>query len=257
MKGAGLHSTRLATGDRSRSRYGLGRGGWIKRLRTPVGYVLTGSRGQQPASLLQAVLAEAEATTGVSLHRRSTTVFESGKVVMELRGDDDREYFMRLAAGPALGPLHAAIVAVHAVAARQPRPGRARPGGGAPRPRQGGPAPLLARAERHRDPPVAHDERSLGPEPRLPGGALPARPQRLRGSRGTELRRAGRPHARATSTAGSAPPWSRWWATWSGAWPACRGARATATSGARTCSWSGAGWPPCSIGSGPRATRFP
>ncbi len=122
LKGAGLHSTRLATGDRSRSRYGLGRGGWLKRLRTPVGYVLTGSRGQQPASLLQAVLAEAEATTGVSLHRRSTTVFESGKVVMDLRGDDHREYFMRLAAGPSLGPLSAAIVAVHAVAAANPAP---------------------------------------------------------------------------------------------------------------------------------------
>ncbi len=120
MKGAGLHSTRLATGDRSRSRYGLGRGGWIKRMRTPVGYVLTGSRGAQPASLIQAVLAEAAAATGISLHRRSTTVFESGKVVMELRGGDGREYFMRLAAGPALGPLSAAIVAVHAVAAAHP-----------------------------------------------------------------------------------------------------------------------------------------
>ena len=90
MKGAGLHSTRLATGDRSRSRYGLGRGGWLRRLRTPVGYVLTGSLGPQPASLIQAVLAEAEGTTGVSLHRRSTTVFESGKVVIELQGDDGR-----------------------------------------------------------------------------------------------------------------------------------------------------------------------
>jgi len=122
LKGAGLRSTRLATGDRSRSRYGLGRGGWVKRLRTPVGYVLTGSRGAQPASLLEAVLAEAEASTGVSLHRRSTTVFESGKVVMDLRGNDDREYFMRLAAGPSLGPLSAAIVAVHAVAAANPAP---------------------------------------------------------------------------------------------------------------------------------------
>ena len=133
--------------------------GLAKRLRTPVGYVLTGSRGPQPASLLQAVLGRGGGANGVSLQRRSTTVFESGKVVMDLRGDDCREYFMRLAAGPALGPLNAAIVAVHAVAAAEPRPRRARPGRGAPRPRHGGPASLLPRAERHRDPPVAHDER--------------------------------------------------------------------------------------------------
>ena len=67
-------------------------------------------------------LTEAEASAGVSLERRSTTVFESGKVVMDLRGDDSREYFMRLAAGPALRPLDASIAAVHAVAAADPAP---------------------------------------------------------------------------------------------------------------------------------------
>ena len=117
LRAAGLESTRLATGDRSRSRYGLGPGGWVRRLRTPVGFVLTGSRGPQPASLLETAIARAEESVGVALRRLSVTVFESGKVVASLRAPDGEEFFMRLAAGPAQGPLDASLVAVGAVAA--------------------------------------------------------------------------------------------------------------------------------------------
>jgi hypothetical protein len=127
LRQAGLASTRLATGDRSRSRYGLGRGGWVRRLRTPVGFVLTGSRGPQPASLLESAIARAQGEAGLELRRLSTTVFESGKVVVLLRARSGEEFFMRLGAGPAEGPLRASLVAVEAVAgAGAPAPVRER-----------------------------------------------------------------------------------------------------------------------------------
>jgi hypothetical protein len=120
LRTAGLDSSRIATGDRSRSRYGLGRGGWLRRLRTPVGFVLTASRGPRPQSLLEAAISRAEESAGVSLERRSTTVFESGKVVLSLRASDGSERFMRLAAGPAQRPLNASLEAIHAVTAADP-----------------------------------------------------------------------------------------------------------------------------------------
>jgi hypothetical protein len=122
LHAAGLESTRLPTGDRSRSRYGLGPGGWVRRLRTPVGYVLTGSRGPRPDSLLDIAVARAEESAGMPLRRLSTTVFESAKVVICLRGPDGEEFFMRLAAGPARQPLEDSLVAVRAVAEGDPPP---------------------------------------------------------------------------------------------------------------------------------------
>jgi len=119
LRGAGLTSRRIATGDRSR-RYGLGRGGWLRRLRTPTGFVLTGSRGPSPASLLETAMARAGESVGVGLERRSTTVFESGKVMMAVRSDDGQDLFMRLAAGPAQRPLSASIEAVAGVAGAGP-----------------------------------------------------------------------------------------------------------------------------------------
>jgi Phosphotransferase enzyme family len=115
LRDLGLESTRMATGDRSRSRYGLGRGGWVRRLRTPVGFVLTGSRGPQPPSLLQAAVDRAQKAAGVELQCLSTNVFESGKVVVDLRGPGDEEFFMRLAAGPSRPPLVASVDAVESL----------------------------------------------------------------------------------------------------------------------------------------------
>ncbi|HEU0023647.1 MAG TPA: phosphotransferase [Thermoleophilaceae bacterium] len=120
LREAGFESTRLATGDRSRSRYGLGPGGWVRRLRTPVGFVLTGSRGPMPASLLDTAIAHSEESIGMPLRRLSTTVFESAKVVVCLRGPAGEEFFMRLAAGPAREPLDDSLVAIHAVASADP-----------------------------------------------------------------------------------------------------------------------------------------
>ncbi|MBN1529704.1 MAG: phosphotransferase [Thermoleophilaceae bacterium] len=116
LRELGLESKRMATGDRSRSRYGLGRGGWVRRLRTPVGFVLTGSRGPTPPSLLQTAIERAQGAAGVSLEPVCTNVFESGKVVVDLRGPGGEEFFMRLAAGPSRRPLEASVVAVNALA---------------------------------------------------------------------------------------------------------------------------------------------
>ena len=112
LRELGLESTRMATGDRSRSRYGLGRGGWVRRLRTPVGFVLTGSRGPRPPSLLQTAIDRAQDAAGVELECVSTNVFESGKVVVDLRGPGGEDFFMRLAAGPSRPPLVASVDAV-------------------------------------------------------------------------------------------------------------------------------------------------
>ena len=112
----GLDSTRIATGDRSRSRYGLGSGGWVRRLRTPVGFVLTGSRGPRPASLLDTAIDRAREAAGMPLDCVSTTVFESGRVVVCLRGSTGESFFMRLAAGPSKPPLDVSLEAVSAVA---------------------------------------------------------------------------------------------------------------------------------------------
>jgi hypothetical protein len=117
LRELGLESTRMATGDRSRSRYGLGSGGWFRRLRTPVGFVLTASRGPAPPSLLQAAIERAQDAAGVKLRPVCTNVFESGKVVVDLRGSGGEEFFMRLAAGPSRRPLEASVDAVNALAA--------------------------------------------------------------------------------------------------------------------------------------------
>ncbi len=118
----GLDSTRIATGDRSRSRYGLGRGGWLRRLRTPVGFVLTGSRGPTPPSLIDTAIERAGEAAGTDLERASTTVFESGRVVVCLRGSEGESFFMRLAAGPSRRPLDVSLEAVTAVAASNAPP---------------------------------------------------------------------------------------------------------------------------------------
>ena len=116
LRELGLESTRMATGDCSR--YGLGRGGWVRRLRTPVGFVLTASRGPAPPSLLQTAIERAQDAARVRLRPVSTNVFESGKVVVDLRGSGGEEFFMRLAAGPSRRPLEASVDAVNALAAR-------------------------------------------------------------------------------------------------------------------------------------------
>ena len=84
----------------------------MRRLRTPVGFVLTGSRGPRPPSLLQTAIDRAQDAAGVELECVSTNVFESGKVVVDLRGPAGEDFFMRLAAGPSRPPLVASVDAV-------------------------------------------------------------------------------------------------------------------------------------------------
>ena len=116
LKDVGLESTRIATGDRSRSRYGLGRGGWLRRLRTPVGFVLTGTRGPRAPSLLDTAIDRARESAGLPLERLSTTVFESGRVMVCLRAPDGESFFMRLAAGPSRRQLDVSLDALEAIA---------------------------------------------------------------------------------------------------------------------------------------------
>ena len=129
LKDVGLESTRIATGDRSRSRYGLGRGGWLRRLRTPVGFVLTGSRGPRAPSLLDTAIDRAREAAGMPLERLSTTVFESGRVMVCLRAPDGESFFMRLAAGPSRRQLDVSLDALERDRRRERAAGGARPAG--------------------------------------------------------------------------------------------------------------------------------
>ena len=79
--------------------------------------MLTASRGPTPPSLLQAAIERAQDAAGVKLRPVCTNVFESGKVVVDLRGSGGEEFFMRLAAGPSRRPLEASVDAVNALAA--------------------------------------------------------------------------------------------------------------------------------------------
>ena len=122
LEDVGLESTRIATGDRSRSRYGLGRGGWLRRLRTPVGFVLTGTRGPRAPSLLDTAIDRAREAAGVPLERLSTTVFESGRVMVCLRGSDGEALLHEACRGPVQAPArHVARRAARRSPARTPR----------------------------------------------------------------------------------------------------------------------------------------
>ena len=104
--------------------------------------------GRGRASLLQTAIDRAQDAAGVELECVSTTVFESGKVVVDLRGPGGEDFFMRLAAGPSRTPargIGGRREVARRRAGRRPRPARR-----AARPRERGAPALLARAERDR-----------------------------------------------------------------------------------------------------------
>ena len=157
------------------------------RLRTPVGFVLTGSRGPRGRRACCRRPSIAPRTPpGSSSRCVSTNVFESGKVVVDLRGPG-RRGLLHAARRGALAAASAGA-SVDAVKSLDDAPGRrAGPARRAARPRSVGPLHYSLEPNATGWSPVAHDRGDLWTKRRVPRGAL-----RRRHLRRADARRAGR-----------------------------------------------------------------
>jgi hypothetical protein len=96
----GLDVSRVLTGERTRTRYGLGRGGWIRRLRLPVGSIVVGTVLERRGTVVEAAIERATQELRSPLVRRSTNVF-GGKVGLELGDSEGAAYYLWVAAAAA------------------------------------------------------------------------------------------------------------------------------------------------------------
>jgi aminoglycoside phosphotransferase (APT) family kinase protein len=116
MRRGGLEVSQVWTGERARPRYGLGRGGWYRRLRFPVGSIVVGAAGERWPSIVEVATERAAEELGSALTRRATNVFASGKLGIELSDANDAAFFLWLAAGPAREEVARRTDAVRAIA---------------------------------------------------------------------------------------------------------------------------------------------
>jgi glycosyltransferase involved in cell wall biosynthesis len=119
LRREGLQVTALRTGDRAR-RHGLGRGSWARRRQLPVGWIVAGTRGPREPSVLDAAIAGASACAGTRLQRVAATVFESGKLLVELADPGGRAYVLRIAGKPARAQLDRSLDALARLARAGP-----------------------------------------------------------------------------------------------------------------------------------------
>jgi len=96
-----LDVSRVLTGERTRTRYGLGRGGWIRRVRLPVGSIVVGTVLERRGSMVDAAIDRAAQELRSPLVRRSTDVFASGKLGLELGDPEGAAYYLWVAAASA------------------------------------------------------------------------------------------------------------------------------------------------------------
>jgi hypothetical protein len=115
MRQSDIEVSRVLTGDRARPRYGLGRGGWIRRLRLPIGSIVTGAAHGRRRSVIEAATDRAGRALGSPLTRRSANVFESGKLAVEFVDSEGAAYYLWLAAGRASKELDRRRNAVQAI----------------------------------------------------------------------------------------------------------------------------------------------
>jgi hypothetical protein len=101
MRRLDLDVSRVLTGERVRTRYGLGRGGWIRRVRLPVGSIVVGTVLERRCSVVEAATERAAQKLRSPLARRSTNVFASGKLGLELGDSEGATYYLWLAAASA------------------------------------------------------------------------------------------------------------------------------------------------------------
>ncbi len=115
MRRSGLDVSRVPTGERARLRYGLGRGGWFRRARLPVGSIVVGKGLEREPSVAEAATDRAAQALGGPVRRRSTDVFATGKLALQLTGPGGPAYYLWVAAGTAREELNRRGDAVRAI----------------------------------------------------------------------------------------------------------------------------------------------
>jgi hypothetical protein len=103
MRQSNFEVSRVLTGERARSSYGLGRGGWIRRLRFPVGSIVVGTALEDRPAVTDVATDLAGRALGSRLTRRSIDVFASGKLALKVVDSEGTAYFLWLAAGGQAG----------------------------------------------------------------------------------------------------------------------------------------------------------
>jgi peptidoglycan/xylan/chitin deacetylase (PgdA/CDA1 family) len=121
MRESGLRVSRILTGDRARP-YGLGSGGWLDRRRLPVGSIVVGTTPDRGPSVTEVATEEAARALGRPLHRRAASVFESGKLAVELVDSEGVAYYLWVVAGAADRQLNESVDAVRAIRGAKPPP---------------------------------------------------------------------------------------------------------------------------------------
>jgi peptidoglycan/xylan/chitin deacetylase (PgdA/CDA1 family) len=117
---SGLEVVRVLTGDRSRARYGVGSGGWVKRHRVPLGSLVIATEADPPPSAVDEAQRLACEVLDRPLTRKAANVFESGKLALELVDSDRRVYFVSLGAGPSALGLDRSDAAIRGLLAAGP-----------------------------------------------------------------------------------------------------------------------------------------
>jgi hypothetical protein len=115
MRRSDLEVSRVLTGDRRAPQYGLGRGGWIRRRRIPIGSIVIGTALEPPRSVVEVTTDRAGQALGTRLTRRSADVFESGKLAVDLVDSQGSAYNLWLAAGSPRKELERRCNAVRAI----------------------------------------------------------------------------------------------------------------------------------------------
>ena len=112
LKRAGLRVEILPTGDRSSS-HAIGRS---DGLRLPLGAIISASRGDRVATVLEAALAAAAAAIGAELRAHGAMMTDSGKLLVRVSDQHGRRFLLRLAGGSAGTRIAAAASATRALA---------------------------------------------------------------------------------------------------------------------------------------------
>lgn len=126
MRRPGFEVTSMRTGDRSRASYGLGRGGWLRRRRLPLGSIVTG-RHERRATVAEAAAAEAAPMLNRTLAPHEANVVHSGKLGIRLVDSQGDAHHLSIVAAETAVRMRRAQRALGAIlAADPPAPLRAR-----------------------------------------------------------------------------------------------------------------------------------
>jgi len=117
----GLEVARMWTGDRARANHGLGRGGWLRRRRLPLGSIVTARRGRS-ATVAEAAAGEAARTLNRTLTLRQADVVASGKLGIRLVDSRGDLHHLSLVAAETTTGMRRAQTAIQEILGADPPP---------------------------------------------------------------------------------------------------------------------------------------